>query len=196
MTSTFVVTDTRTDPAAHFSSLGGGRIASGVGSTVGSYVTQQRVGAGGYKAYQLSGRIAAADLAASETTYVYLDPAGATPLGYEESISIISAFAILESDTASAGTIELCADYLYNNTTVTPVLVFSNTFLAGTAGDPATLGSEITFGAGGGPSTSSAQKFNALYAQPRLFFRRQGTVTGAAFAFQINFIVIPSARAD
>jgi len=194
MSSVFKVTDTRPDPGAQYSSLGGGRVAAGSGSRLGSFVTQSAVSAGAYKTYQLSGFLDAADLAASTETYVRLDTTGATPLGRDETISIISAYARLENPTAGAGTIELGAQYLYEDTSFNTILEFSNTFLAGTINDIATIGSDITFGSHGGPNGSVNRKFNGVYAEPTLVFRRQGTVTDATFGFQINFIVVPGTR--
>lgn len=201
-TSAFVVADKRLNKAAHASSLGGGRIAAIPGGIVGDFRTQHEATPMNYQVYKLAGTINAADLAASDlgatdAGRVYLDTSGVADLGYLEGVSIISAFARVAVLTAGAGTIELCADYVYDGATQYVLLSFGNAFIQSAANTVGYMGGAITLGTGTGPalSTDTVADLTAGKAQPRLFFRRNGVITNSVIRFEVYLTAIPAARA-
>jgi hypothetical protein len=209
--SSFVVTDTSDNKSTHYEPLGGGRVAllppagNYIKPTLGDFVSHQKTAPMNYQVYQLSGTVTYDALAAGN---VYLNPGPLNNLDYDQTVSVVSAFATTDVQWNAgpnyAPAVYLSADFPYitnydDSDNYRDILTFTGTLLEKAAGGHGRLDgntiAELTYGPSGGIVTAARV---VLPAQPRLFMRYVANggatpATGAAISFVINLIVVPGA---
>lgn len=205
--ASFVVTDTSQNKSTHYEPLGGGRVAllppagAYIRPSLGDFVSQQKTAPMNYQVYQLSGSVTYASLAGGAK--VYLDPGPLNNLDYDQSISVLSAYATIlvrwDSGSDFTGLIQLMADFPYvaNYTAAAnqrPVLRYSPDLLEQPVGNHGQIDGTTILNDTYGPAPTTAGR---LPAQPRLYLLytagNRTPADAAALSFVINLIVVPGA---
>ena len=198
--SSFLVNLPEENSVADFGTMGGGHVsflpqAGSQNPTVGDYVTAPLHGLiAPYQIYQMTAIVNYNSL--TSNARLYLPTGGINALQYDESISIISAYATsITAYNGSSPVVRLSCDFPYSgDTTVFDLLVFNSAFVtAGSNGKGQIDGTTIAQGAEGGAGTATT--FPLLKSQPRLFFRQTaGTSSAGSFTVVINFAITSGYR--